>query len=968
MASELTVDVFKFVAIRPIQLTTPTEDARISVRDARVARPEGLRDLRLLARELATADGALSKWQSLDLTHVKELAAYIDPLRAVSAALAVGQTLDASSPPAGAALSAARVVPIAALWDTVYTADRTGVDAGRRIETPMAALRVKGLCELLSVGGVTREQALDTLSAALVIPTFFYQPAGASADLHDAPRPAPAAQTERSQQLRTLASEIVATEQLLSKLTNAPPPLTTLVTSDDTDADQTWTRRRATLANARPIQALIGNRYSAREGAVMDKLGIDVGAPVPAAAMTLQAHLISLNEVVAPLADDTEFIGFLRENRSPFFTQSQSVADISYEHDIGGYLLHHQPGTAPDVNVSGRIRPLGIGDLKVVKQTLLGYYDGEVAHIENVLKGESRERSHRKLDRSETTVFTSDESTTETERNTQSTDRYEVKREAEQTIKEDMSIKAGLTVTASFGPVVTTATGDFAYSTSRQQSEKSSLNFARELVDRSVSKVQTKVRVERTAKTFSEAEEINKHRVDNSDPGNEHIVGIYRWVDKRYRAQVYNYGRRLMLEFVLPEPAAFYRAAKKRDLSALLGISPPPPLVNELGKPLGVSDITPALYRRYVSRYQVAGVSAPPPLFVFVGTTLTKEGIEQGAEKATANATKEFTVPEGYVLNYYSATVTALWRNHAKMTVQIGRDEYPVLTETHPNGAPMKNIRLGMPDEITTTTGSVPVSVATYDVLAYALNVQGLCAQTPEKLATWQHQTYDKIVAAYQAQQNAYDQRIAQATGFEGIRIEGRNPGANRVIEQLELKKLCITMMTGQHFGDFNAMTDPANQPTKHPEVDVLRALADGPIVQFFEQAFEWEQMTYLFYSYFWGRKQNWVNVSQLTSEDPLFERFLTAGAARVIVPVPLQYKNAVLFLLQSDKPALADRVWRGGERLTLDDPLYRSLEAELRDQTDDLQGATPEGTPWEFTVPTTLVHLQDDGTLPVFP
>jgi hypothetical protein len=33
-------------------------------------------------------------------------------------------------------------------------------------------------------------------------------------------------------------------------------------------------------------------------------------------------------------------------------------------------------------------RPIGIGDLQVVRQELIGYEAGEISHIENVLEGE----------------------------------------------------------------------------------------------------------------------------------------------------------------------------------------------------------------------------------------------------------------------------------------------------------------------------------------------------------------------------------------------------------------------------------------------------------------------------------------------------------------------------------------------------------------------------------------------------
>ena len=92
-----------------------------------------------------------------------------------------------------------------------------------------------------------------------------------------------------------------------------------------------------------------------------------------------------------------------------------------------------------------------------------------------------------------------------------------------------MSVKAGLTVTASYGPVVATATGDFAYATSKATSEKSSSNFAHEIIDRAVTKVQTTTKTERTTKTLSEVEEINKHVLANGPPSPGNITGVYRW-------------------------------------------------------------------------------------------------------------------------------------------------------------------------------------------------------------------------------------------------------------------------------------------------------------------------------------------------------------------------------------------------------------------------------------------------------
>lgn len=54
-------------------------------------------------------------------------------------------------------------------------------------------------------------------------------------------------------------------------------------------------------------------------------------------------------------------------------------------------------------------------------------------------------------------------------------------------------------------------------------------------------------------------------------------------MDKIYQAQVVNYGRRLILEFVVIEPAAFYRKARtNRHLPGVKAQLPSPPVFFDL--------------------------------------------------------------------------------------------------------------------------------------------------------------------------------------------------------------------------------------------------------------------------------------------------------------------------------------------------------------------------------------------------
>ena len=72
---------------------------------------------------------------------------------------------------------------------------------------------------------------------------------------------------------------------------------------------------------------------------------------------------------------------------------------------------------------------------------------------------------------------------------------------------------------------------------------------------------------------IKEFEENNKHGFDNRD-GAEHVSGVYRWIDIIYKNQLVNYGKRLMYEFMVPEPSRFFKDAiikKSKDQTSSCG-------------------------------------------------------------------------------------------------------------------------------------------------------------------------------------------------------------------------------------------------------------------------------------------------------------------------------------------------------------------------------------------------------------
>lgn len=603
----------------------------------------------------------------------------------------------------------------------------------------------------------------------------------------------------------------------------------------------------------------------------------------------------------------------------------------------------------PTTNVRASIKPLGIGELKVVKQTLKKYVAGEVAHIENVLRGEYKERKHRVLDRTEDIFTVSNETNEETTKDTQTTERFELKKESEKTLEEKMSVEAGVTVSGSYGMVTFGAHGDFAYSTASKDSNKSSSNFAREVIDKSVSKIQKKTKEERTTKKLHEVEEINTHGIDNKEK-TDHAVGIYRWVDKHYEAQIYNYGKRMMFEFIIPEPAAFYEYAQthrpKKDITA----------PQKLPDNFTHRDVTEANYNLYLAKYNVQGITTPPPQYRSISVILSSDAnIQNGT--ALSKTTKELIVPEGYTFHSIAFSSSVIYENFLQYKMSIGAD---MAWAYSTNDRARRRWDASNGGSVTYSEGIIPVSVNCYDANSFFINVCANCERTDAKYEQWQIQTFEKIMTAYKAMQAEYEQKLAAQEVQQGIAITGQNPRINREIEKTELKKQCVKMLMDTYlFGSFNAMRDRANLP---PDFDIFDAIDEGKTIQFFEQAFEWENLTYLFYPYFWARKEQWVHKSSIYDNDPLFTKFLQAGSSRVVLPVHPAYNDAIMYFLENN-----GAIWNGGEPPRLNDPLFLSLADELRSQTDDLGNAIPEGKPWEVILPTTLVYLQQDSVLPTF-
>jgi hypothetical protein len=631
---------------------------------------------------------------------------------------------------------------------------------------------------------------------------------------------------------------------------------------------------------------------------------------------------------------------------------------------IPGYLIDPimpvvplpEPGSA----TARGIQPLGIGDLLIIKQELMRYTAGEVAHIENVLKSEFKTRTDTRSREIEEVIITETEQLEETEKDLQTTERFELQKEAERTIQEQMSLQAGVSITAGYGPVSVTAHADFALSQSSTESNRTASTFARQVTERSLSRIMKRSREQRMRRTLERYEEKNEHGFDNK-AGTGHVIGIYRWVDKYYKARLINYGRRMMLEFMIPEPAAFYLYLQSKQTPKGVTMKKPvEPMAS--GHKLRPDDLTKWNYVYYVAQYNVKDVQAYPPEVVYVSAAFAEaSGAHDNTDYAKSN--EKLVVPTGY----------KCYDVFGELGYQ-GIENSGFFIECFIAGQRWGSVTArGL-------EGIIPISVKGW-ITAFHVNVVAICELKPETKTAWQLSVYTAIMNAYEQALAEYNEQISAAQIQAGIEIQGRNPELNRKIEQDELKKGVLRLLTNNFAKTrvngnwrFNEIFDATydNGQFGYPEFHIDEAMIEGKIIQFFEQSFEWNNMTYRFLPYSWGRMDGWKNTFPITDIDPQFTDFLRAGEARVIIPVHPAYNETLLHYMSTNE------IWNGGNPPTLDDPLFISIVEELKSDTGgDIDEeipvcATDAGYPclsdeWEIKLPTTLVYLQRDATLPDF-
>lgn len=626
------------------------------------------------------------------------------------------------------------------------------------------------------------------------------------------------------------------------------------------------------------------------------------------------------------------------------------------------------------------VHAVGVTDLLVVKQHIHHYELGEIARIENILKGEKRAHVQKHTLSNERETFFETETTTETEEELTSQDHVSIRNEAENILKEDTKVDAGVHAQYDGGSYKIQADVTVSYDRSSSEAKKSATEIAKDVTQRAARRVSERITQSTRSKVVEVFEETENQDFKNTS--SKHVSGVYQWLQKVYLAQVFNYGRHLLFDVMVPEPAASLLQAAEVLLEDEKQPKEPTPLnISPLKLSDDPNDVN--FYGLLVARYGVTGVEPPPPETITIAVSKDVP-TEDDTEKSANDVVR---INEGYGAQFARASVT--WKTNDNTSGGVGSSPNDSLVNLFIGNAQLlfdwptaNDLMVTGKDRLVYATKSVALNTAkpnepleesmigwvfkTNLVNGMTLNLEIICKRTQTALAKWKLQTYDKIAARYQKLLEDYETKLAALKyrrRQEGV-LGAADPEMNRQTERVELKRSCIAILTGNRglIDGLNMLTATPNPPTPNfwdPSPDSQHA---GAVVRFLEQAFEWDKISYVLYPYFWGRADHWIGRLQRKHDDPLFEQFLKAGYARVVIPVRSNFEGAFSFFVMTGQP------WMGGELPSIGDKTYLPIAEEIKEQTGAPGDEKPVGDPWFVRLATRIVKVRtgdEDKELP---
>jgi hypothetical protein len=718
----------------------------------------------------------------------------------------------------------------------------------------------------------------------------------------------------------------------------------------------------------------------------------------PAPAVELLCRQLLVYELVSVLASDAP----RPASQHTLKTAAEVRAMVSWRHVILPLAYFPSPGSTPLL-----ARRPGVTDLYVVNDEWNHYDAGELAAVINVLPGETFENRIKHSQEVDTLTSTTTQTTTSQTTEQDQTMSTSLSQSSSTDASMNIGVQGQVQASGQFGLTQIKTSLGAQLQTSQSQADSKASTTAYQTVQRAVKTVSQTVTTIQSQRTVVKDSSYDDHKLQNT--GDQVTVGMYRWLTEIHYVQLVRYPNRFVLEFEIPEPGAWLRWALQNTPTTGWDNPDPGPFTMLAPDNKTLIGVTPAAinssnWMALAAQWRVQGLNPPPPEFVTLSLKLT--GDPNPAQSANVQLVSDdsLTVPSGYQATWWTAEVVARMdasahiiatdvgagvaagttdpsQDYTDIVVTVGGSSTSLawasqtVPEADPN-APDATVMQSLTGTVGQKTlagevvegvksGTIPVTVYAYDkFVGFSCVVNVLCEVLPESYAQWQASTFDQVAAAYQNLLNAFHQeRDTRNQQVSGLADLTGSPELNLSRAANELKRMVIQDLMGQEMaGEDDVQTGPSNPAPFGPDEPYVPAqpLTDTDSIQFFEQAFEWENLVYICYPYYWARHSQWVTDVTSASADPVFDQFLNAGSARVVVPARPGFEDLVLFYIYTGL------IWGGSQPPAPNHPDYLSIAQEIEALEKGATDGTPISPSWQISLPTTLLWAgTDTKTLP---
>ncbi len=602
------------------------------------------------------------------------------------------------------------------------------------------------------------------------------------------------------------------------------------------------------------------------------------------------------------------------------------------------------PISTPGGKQSTGVLPYAIGDLHLVKRRVKGYELGEVSRIESIMAGERKTsmeyetQSQIKHDSSETqSAVASDDITTSCD------DEFE--RSANKTLREQYKYQ----FCTKYGPASeTTKSGHktlMPYEDKpTRKVDKSQQGQSREITEVAARNTTENVLRRRHVIANTQSGSSTRHDID-ARKSSTNQRGIYRWLDVVFKCWEQRYGRRLVLEAILPDPSKLYQ----QSVYGLSGINAKRPTDP---KELGLNDFSdvsqdpksPTYFGALESIYQIADIAEPPS-----GTP----NVSANFSGQTGPLFEQVEIPNGYEAVHARVQVLPPTLD-AKVSVAVAGEIIDLQGGHGSKDLAHLSGALAIATSVESTTQSnAGDSDQNAETLQYGITVQIKCQPDAQALQRWKVQVYGQVMRAYAKQLDQFRALYGQsATPTTEL------PDHSAQLETIKAalrRDLMTSLITASNV----ALDEPESADRLLPRQ-----------VAFLENVLEWSAVSFTFDSTF-PTASGPASAQWLGSDQPM-SAFLQATRARVLIPVSPGRERTVAYFLATGSiptgpdefvPCVATSIDPQDRAQTTYIDLVNMLKAAKLGH-DQIQNI---GSPWEVRMPTTLSVLQESDALPHF-